>query len=207
MASTEPDPKVTKDDAPVDAGAEPKGEDIRIPKQELDKVRGKLKAEREEKENLQKELEELRKTQKAAEPDSQPKTGTDEVADIRKELAEIRAIEELRGLAQALNLNQEQAAAVHVLIKEAPGLSPSEALTIASARDTELFKTSDSKGYDPSQHGTLRPGSGPPPKPNERAERLAEIRNAQGHGQKRELRARLLGERLASAMGLDEETK
>lgn len=97
-------------------------------------------------------------------------------ADLRKSVAELLAANKRAALAAELGLGDDkQIAKVQEVLKDHPNLPAKEALMLAQSRDPSMFGGTDQRGFNPSQHTSLRPsGAGAPPAPTLK-ERSVEI--------------------------------
>jgi hypothetical protein len=100
----------------------------------------------------------------------------DKIAQVEKQLDELRLASEQRALEASLKVTADQSAKLVQLTRS--GLSPQEALTVARGRDPAAFDAlgDDKKGFQPF-HGSLRPnGGGGAPQPETLKQKAAAVR-------------------------------
>lgn len=151
-----------------------------IPKERLDQEIGKRRSVEAELAQARKDLEELKsksapQRQEAGKSDGDLKT-------LQEQVRVIQEAEQRRELQRDLKLTEaEQVSLVQQILKASPDIKPSEALLIAQMRDPEKFGGTDKRGFDPSQHSSLRPNGAGAPKVGktlkERAGEIAKITN------------------------------
>lgn len=147
--------------SPEAKNPDPKTEPSKVPLKALTEERAKKRELAEELEEMKAELARLKEQQKQTEaPQQEPtKESKEALAEIRQFRAEQRRLK----LVSELGLDDPQADAVEAVLKELPSMNPREALTIASLRNEKLFESRGQAGFDPSQHGSLRPTPGAQP--------------------------------------------
>lgn len=168
-----------------------------IPKERLDQEIAKRKDAEAQLARLNSEIESLKK-QSAPKPTQTSQTsGNDQL------LAKVQQIEERehrRELQEQLSLGDpKQAEAVQAVLRANPELKPSEALTIASTRNAELFGGTDQRAFNPGQHGSLRPTGGGPPKVEtlkDRVKKIAEMPPILREQAEKKLHGKLLADTL-----------
>lgn len=171
-------------------------EQVQIPKERLDQEIGKRRDVETRLEAAQRELEALKKG--GAPSPAAPAQPPSDLSVVQQKLAAIEAREQRRELSAKLGLNDSQAGAVADLV--AKGLSPDAALAAARVSNADLFSGQQQRGFDPSQHSSLRPtGNGMPaaPKLKEQLEAVAKLPT----DQRSDAQAELLGKRLSKTLG------
>lgn len=170
-------------------------EQVQIPKERLDQEIGKRRDVEIRLEAAQREIEALKKGG-APSPAASAPPPTD-LSEVNRKLALIEAERSRDKLAKQLGLNDQQADAVAVLVGK--GLTPDAALAAARVSNADLFSGQQQRGFDPSQHASMRPtGNGMPTAPKLK-EQLAQVAKLPAD-QRSDAQAELLGKRLAKAL-------
>jgi hypothetical protein len=130
-----------------------------VPLQALVETRQRARTAEDELASLRAEMESLK--QQFAKP-ANAQAPVDQQA--RELLATIQAERAATTLQNELGLaSSAQVAAVQDLLAKNSGLTPAEALGIATKRKPDLFAATAGQGFDPSTHGNLRPRPGGKP--------------------------------------------
>ncbi len=173
-----------------------------IPKARLDQEIGKRRALEDKLGTLEQEIERLKKSadpqpQKGA-PDKAPEAG--DLSVLQQKLENLETQTRRRDLSSKMRLNEEQAAAVDDLMVKMPDLKPTEALQLARQRNEALFGAPSQRGYQPSQHASLRPAGGGTPQVETLKDR---VQQASGlpKDQRTDALAGFTGELMAKALG------
>lgn len=139
---------------------EPK-EPSKVPLKALSEERAKKRELAEELDEVKAELARLKEQKQPEAPKSEP--APSESKEALEEIRQFRAEQRRAKLVSELGLDDKQTDAVEAILKELPSMNPREALTIASLRNEKLFESRGQAGFDPSQHGSLRPTPGAQP--------------------------------------------
>lgn len=159
---------------------------------------------------LREKLAQMEKTaapQKAASDPATPKTPVENDSQMAL-IQQLVEKDRIRDLRMELGLQDEkQAAAVAKLLKESPGLSPTEALTIMATRDQDLFGSGGGGSDSQASFATLRPRPGSQPQTEQKEPTLRqrfEHINSLGVVDKREQTKqlyRVIGHEAAKSIG------
>lgn len=185
------------------AGGDPVAEPKMVPLAAVQEERQRRKALADELAETKRKLDALQKQPPAATP---PATGTSDIDDMRKGLAELRAEQRKRSLSNELGVNEQQAEAIAKTMDSLPGLTSKEALDIAKGRNAELFKGQSESGMNPGQQASLRPTPGAKLEPvasdwQQRRKKLAELQKTDSIAAD-ELRNNMIGQLAANALGI-----
>lgn len=194
-------PTQTEGEVPQPVVAEPSQSSTSIPKERLDQEIAKRKSAEAAAAAAQKELEALRS--KATPPKPDASQTAPESGDLRAEVQFLKEQHQRRELQGELRLQDvKQAEAVQTILKANPDLKASEALSIAQARQPDLFGGEDKRAFNPGQHGVLRPsGGGPQPVVKSLKERSVEVAGIKDPILRDREEKRLFGKELAKVLG------
>ena len=174
---------------------------VTIPKERLDQEIAKRKALEVELAKYAKEVETLKSAPTPQKPDSSQTKG-DDISELKATVMEIRDREQRRDLQLSLKLSsQDQAKAVQDILKASPDLKPAEALQIAQMRTPDAFGGTDQRGFNPSQHASLRPSGGGPQPVVTLKDKVKAVREIQDPIQRGKAELNLHGKLLADALG------
>lgn len=180
--------------------AEAKGQDtapVTIPKERLDQEIAKRRESEAQLAALQKEYETLKT---AGNPPGKP-TSAPQPADltaIQMKLASIEARDARRELAAQLGLNEKQSEKVQDLVGK--GLSPEAALAAARVSSADLFSSQQNRGFDPSQHASVRSGGNGTPQANKLKDQFTAVAKLPS-AERVDAAAEFLGKNAAKALG------
>lgn len=194
MADTEPEG--TQEETQVES----KGEDVRIPKARLDQEAAKRRAAEERASKLEEEIKALKETKPT--PDKVKDKVPETRDDVSTRLSQIEESLTLDRIERSLQLSDAQAREVYEILREAPKLAPSEALSVARSRNAELFGSADNRGFDPSQHGGIAPsGGGAQIERESEQDKIKKVAGLHDKISRDEEQAKLLGGAARRAMG------
>lgn len=170
---------------------------VTIPKERLDQEIAKRRESEAKLEAAQKELETLRNgSAQPGRPSSAPQPA--DLTAIQMKLASIEARDNRRELAAKLGLNEQQSEKVQDLVGK--GLSPEAALAAARVSNADLFQGQQNRGFDPSQHASVRPGGGSAQPAAKLKDQFANVSKLPA-SERIDAQAEFLGKNLAKTLG------